>query len=55
MRVLNNRETRKDECNYDRAHANGADSRLLQPSPKEEHHRGPKGRQEGNQPDVIKK
>ena len=55
MRVLDNSEAGKHERDHDRADTDRADGGFLHAPSKEKHHRGPKGREERNKPDVVKK
>src|SRR5208283_985677 len=54
VRVLDDGEAGEQERDHDGAHADGVDGGLLEAAAKEEHHRGPEGREERNQPDVVK-
>ncbi len=51
--VLKDRKAGKQKRKHDHANADRADRSLLQSPPKEKHHRGPKGREERDQPDVV--
>ena len=53
VRVLDDGEAGKQERDHHGAHANRVDRGLLQAAAEEEHHRGPEGREERNQVDVI--
>ena len=53
--VLDNRETGKQEREDDHADTDRVDRGLLQSPPEKEHHRGPEGREERNQVDVVEK
>ena len=53
VRVLDDREAGEQERNHDRADADRVDRGLLQSPPEKEHHRGPEGREERNQVDVV--
>ena len=55
VRVLDDREAGEKERKDDHAHADRVNRGLLQPPAEKEHHRGPEGREERNQPDVVEK
>src|SRR6266478_629809 len=55
VRVLNDRDAGEQECEDDHADADRVDSGLLQSPPEKEHHHGPEGREERDQPDVVEK
>ena len=55
VRVLDDREAGEQKRKDDHADADRVDSGLLQSSAEKEHHHGPEGREERDQPDVIEK
>ena len=55
MRVLEDGNAGENECDDDRADADRVDRGLLQAASKEKHHRGPEGREERDEVDVVKK
>jgi hypothetical protein len=55
VRVLDDREAGEQKRKDDHADANRVNRGLLQSPPEKKHHRGPEGREERNQPDVVEK
>ena len=53
VRVLDHREAGKQERNDNHANADRVDRGLLQSPPEKEHHHGPEGREERDEPDVV--
>ena len=53
MRVVNHREASEQKRKHHRANADRADGGRPQSPPEEKHYRGPEGREERDEPDVI--
>jgi hypothetical protein len=55
VRVLDDREASEQKRKDDHANADRVNRGLLQSPPEKEHNRGPEGREERDQPDVVEK
>ncbi len=55
LRVLPGRDAGKQKCDNHRSDTYRIHRRFLHPAAEEKHHYGPEGREERNDPDVIKK